>query len=58
MELDGISMLLNNCIMVARWRKKDLQFVGPQHLLKQGHLIIDFEEFEHFFYFLNVENCP
>jgi hypothetical protein len=58
MELDGISMLLNNCIIVARRRKKDLQFVGPWHLLKQGHPMIDFEEFKHFFYFLNVENCP
>jgi hypothetical protein len=49
MELDGISMLLNNCIMVVRQIKKNVQFVGLRHLLKQGHPMIDFEEFKHFF---------
>jgi hypothetical protein len=49
MELDGISVLLKNCIMVARQTKKKVQFVGLWYLLKQGHPMIGFEEFKHFF---------
>jgi hypothetical protein len=29
--------------------EKNVQFVGLWHLLKQGHPMIDFEEFKHFF---------
>jgi len=57
MELDGISVLLKSCIMVARQRKKNVQFVGLWYLLKQGHPMIDFEEFKQFFLFSKVENC-
>jgi hypothetical protein len=49
MEIDGISMLLNNCIMVARQRRKKVQFVALEHFLKQGHQLIDFEKFEYYF---------
>jgi len=49
MEIDGISMLLNNCIMVGRQRKKKVQFVALEYFLKQGQPMIDFEKFKYIF---------